>query len=634
MAPPSGAALYNKRDGTLTMAQDEQSISWIPAAGGATGTLTISVANITNLQQTPASAKKVMLKIFVQSPNAPPNTNETYIFQFTAGENARPQADAIKDALSTRINAVKAGTPSQTPVPGGGGGGGGMSAAMAIANAVSSAGASKNPWDDDNRLRADVELQQSLLKTDPTLKSMFMESLATKPDSLSAAQFMSQFWSTRLHLLRAHAIERGQTRGSYNVLSTLKPRVEDNVTRLNISKEQIQLIFTQHPLVKRVYDDNVPKLTEQQFWSRFFQSRLFKKLRGERISEADATDLVLDKYLRADEEAEPEREAGIHGFLNLAGNEVNNSQRRGNRPDLDMRPSGMDKVPIIRTLNNLSEKIMANVAPADGDPNAPAGLDEETWNQLQLQDLRGDEAQDRVTLNIRDQSQFFSQAQEEEQDRQFAQQDPNQILQALRTDIEHSLPLGGTTQLHKLVDGDDEDEEMEEVSASRKSTQEAFAQILEAVRERRTQTSEASASETYGLSQAMYDRLTLTHATSTEFLHQFWQAFLSGNPDRAGEVTSLAESLRRAEERIHAVERDAEAERQVQCEQIKQKVLQVVQSTGRKPNQKDLNARMNAVPGGGKVVTNLLKPTLEALKHAGQEYQMALAEAKGKEMAL
>lgn len=577
-----------------------------------------------------------MLKIFVQPPNAPPNTNETYIFQFTAGENARPQADAIKDALSTRINAGKAGTPSQTPAPGGGGGGGGggMSAAMAIANAVSSAGASKNPWDDDNRLRADVELQQSLLKTDPTLKGMFMESLATKPDTLSAAQFMSQFWSTRLHLLRAHAIERGQTRGSYNVLSTLKPRVEDNVTRLNISKEQIQLIFTQHPLVKRVYDDNVPKLTEQQFWSRFFQSRLFKKLRGERISEADATDLVLDKYLRADEEAESEREANVHGFLNLAGNEVNNSQRRGNRPDLDMRPSGLDRVPIIRTLNNLSEKIMANVAPADGDPNAPAGLDEETWNNLQLRDLRGDEAQDRVTLNIRDQSQFFSQAQEEEQDPQFAQKDSTQILQALRTDIEHSLPLGGTTQLHKLVDGDDEDEEMDEVSAGRKSTQEAFAQILEAVRERRTQTSEGSASEMYGLSQAMYDRLTLTHATSTEFLHQFWQAFLSGNPDRAGEVTSLAESLQRAEERIHAVERDAEAERQVQCEQIKQKVLQVVLSTGRKPNQKDLNARMNAVPGGGNVVTHLLKPTLEALKHAGKEYQIALAEAKEKEMAL
>ncbi|CAL5874614.1 uncharacterized protein PFLUO_LOCUS8911 [Penicillium psychrofluorescens] len=655
MAPPTGAALYNKRDGTLTVAQDEQSISWIPAAGGATGTVTISVANITStcllfsilddawlissrrrkdLQQTPASAKKVMLKIFVQPANAPPNTTETYIFQFTAGENARLQADAIKDALSTRINAGKAGTPSQTPVPGGGGVGGGMSAAMAIANAVSSAGASKNPWDDDNRLRADVELQQSLLKTDPTLKSMFMESLATKPDTLSAAQFMSQFWSTRLHLLRAHAIERGQTRGSYNVLSTLKPRVEDNVTRLNISKEQIQLIFTQHPLVKRVYDDNVPKLTEQQFWSRFFQSRLFKKLRGERISEADATDLVLDKYLRADEEAEPEREANVHGFLNLAGNEVNNSQRRGNRPDLDMRPSGVDKVPIIRTLNNLSESIMANVAPADGDPNAPAGLDEETWNNLQLQDLRGDEEQNRVTLNIRDQSQFFSQAQEEEQDGQFEQKDPTQILQALRTDIEHSLPVGGTTQLRKLVDGDDEDEEMEEVSASRKSTQEAFAQILEAVRERRTQTSEVSTSETYGLSQALYDRLTLTHATSTEFLHQFWQAFLSGNPDRAGEVTSLAESLQRAQERIHAVERDAEAERQVQCEQIKQKVLQVVQSTGRKPNQKDLNARINAVPGGGKVVAHLLKPTLEALKHAGQEYQMALAEAKEKEMAL
>lgn len=48
MGPPSGAASYKKKDGTLTMAQDEQSVSWIPAAGGVSGTITIPVANITS----------------------------------------------------------------------------------------------------------------------------------------------------------------------------------------------------------------------------------------------------------------------------------------------------------------------------------------------------------------------------------------------------------------------------------------------------------------------------------------------------------------------------------------------------------------------------------------------------------
>lgn len=565
-----------------------------------------------------------MLKIFVLAANAPPNTApEAYVFQFTSGTGARAEADAIKDTLSAQVNALKAGTPSQTPTPGAGGTRG-MSAAMAIANAVSSMGTAKNPWDDDNRLKGDVELQQSLLKADPTLQRMFMESLHTKPDTLSAAQFMSQFWSTRLHLLRAHAIERAQTRGSYNVLSSLKPRVEDNVTRLNISKEQIQLIFTQHPLVKRVYDENVPKLSEQQFWSRFFQSRLFKKLRGERISEADATDAVLDKYLR-DDFVDKSREANIPHFLDLAGNEVNNSQRRGNRPDLDMRPSGADKVPIIRTLNSLSEKIMANVAPADGDLSAPIGINEEAWKKMQLRDLRGDEEQPWITLNISDQNRFFSHAQEDEQKRAVAQQDPDEILQKLRAEVKQNLPLGGTTALQKLADpGDEEDEEMEDAPTDRRvgssaALHAAFAQISKAVRERRSQMSEGTGSDTFSLSPGLYDRLTLTHATSTEFLHQFWQAFLSGDSDRAAEVASLKESLQRALERIKAVAKDAEAERQVEVDRLKNHAREVYQQAGRK-----LKIDLDKVEGGERVVNQLLGPTIKALNEAIQQYDEAL----------
>ncbi|KAJ5183577.1 General transcription and DNA repair factor IIH subunit tcf-29 [Penicillium capsulatum] len=628
MAPPSGAASYKKKDGTLTIAPDEQILTWTPAVAGMSG-LRISVPTITNLQQTSASNPKVMLKVFVLVPNAPPNSKPTdYTFLFTAKENARAEADAIKESLSVWINAAKTGTPSQAPTPAGG-----MSAAMAIASAVSSGSSSKNPWDDDNKLKADVELQQSLLKADPTLQRMFMESMNTKPDTLGSGQFMTQFWSTRLHLLRAHAIERSQTRGSYNVLSSLKPRVEENVTRLNISKEQIQLIFSQHPLVKRVYDENVPKLSEQQFWSRFFQSRLFKKLRGERISEADATDAVLDKYLR-EENADTGRQGHVPNFLDLAGNEVHHSQRRGNRPDLDMRPTGVDKMPIIRTLNNLSEKIMANVAPADGDVTAPIGMDEEAWQKLQLQDLRGDEEQARITLNIRDQNRFFSQAKEDDQTRAFPQQDPGQILHGLRAEIAQNLPLGGRAPLQRLVDpGDDEDEEMEDAPASRRpvgssaALHDAFDQILHAVRDRRTQMSESSGSDTYGLSPGLFDRLTLTHATTTEFLHQFWQAFLSGNPDRAAEVKSLSESLQRAIERIQAVAKDAEAERQVDVDRMKQHAREVFETTGRK-----LRPKLDLVEGGQKVVNQLLGPTMHALQQALQRYQVAYEE-ESKEMA-
>ncbi|PWY87565.1 RNA polymerase II transcription factor subunit 1 [Aspergillus heteromorphus CBS 117.55] len=559
-----------------------------------------------------------MLKIFVLPPNAPATSPEPYVFSFTAGATARPEADAIRDALSAAIQSTK--TPS-APVQDG------VSPAMAIANAVSSAGKLKNPWDDDKRLQGDVELQQSLLKSNPTLQRMFMESLHTKPDTLSAGQFMTQFWSTRLHLLRAHAIERSQTRGSYNVLSTLKPRVEESVTKLNISKEQIQLIFNQHPLVKRVYDENVPKLSEQQFWSRFFQSRLFKKLRGERLSDTDPTDAVLDKYLKADESGNLPRDSHVPHFLDLAGNEVNNSQRQGNRPDVDMRPSSVEKVPIIRTLNSLSEKIMANVAPADGETHTPVGEDDETYNELQLRDLRGDEEHSRILLHVKDQSRFFSsqaKSADDEQSKLFAQQDPEKILRDLRGDLGRNLPPGGTAPLGKLVepeeDEDDEHRHDDEVG-SRTSLKRASTQILEAIRDRRAQTDASSNTGTYGLTSALYDRLTLTHATTTEFLHQFWQAFLSGNPDRAGEVASLVESLNRARERIRAVAQDAEAERQVEVDRLKRHAREVLEAT-----KKRLRINLDSVAGGEQAVNRLLGPTIRALETALEKYNQALAE--------
>lgn len=49
MTPPSGSAAYKKKDGTLAMAQDRQSVSWIPSAGGASGVITLPVVQITSM---------------------------------------------------------------------------------------------------------------------------------------------------------------------------------------------------------------------------------------------------------------------------------------------------------------------------------------------------------------------------------------------------------------------------------------------------------------------------------------------------------------------------------------------------------------------------------------------------------
>lgn len=592
-----------------------------------------------DLQQTPATNPKVMLKIFAQAQGT--STSDTHTFTFTSPTTARAEADAIRDALSKTIQIIKSGGA----LPAAPGGAGGSSAAMAIASAVSStprAGADSNAWYDDEKLKKDVEIQQSLLRSNPSLSKTFMESLRTKPESISSSQFTAQFWSTRIHTLRAHAIENNQTRGAYNVLSSIKPMTVDNATRLSISKEQIQLIFNQHSLVKRVYDENVPKLSEEAFWSRFFLSRLFKKLKGERVTEADPTDNVLDRYLQYDDDAERAKQlmaSHVPHIIDVEGNEQNHSQRKGNQPDFTMRPSSYDRVPIIRTLNSLSEKILSHVAPNDIDPSLPIGVDEETFNELALRDLQGDAAENRVILNIKDQSRFFSSDKESGVSADallYAKQDPVKVLRAIQSDLAVVI---SNTNLETAIgvdddsDSDDDDESNPKKGhvGSKTSLSGATAQLLSTVAQQRVQSDEPSASSsgfspvqsssTSGLSAASFDRLSLTHATTTEFLQHFWSAFLSGDPNRADEIGKLFETLNRAMDRMKAVAMDAEAERQKEIDKLKKQVQDLFERTGKK-------RRMDyeSTPGGAKAVNQLLAPTVKAIEVATKKYKKALAE--------
>src|SRR5690348_11995427 len=101
MATPSASTSYKKQDGLLALSKDKASVSWTPAQPGASPTLTLSVSKITNLQQTPADKPKVMLKIFYQEPGQ--TEPASHIFQFTSKTDARGEANAIRDALSTAM---------------------------------------------------------------------------------------------------------------------------------------------------------------------------------------------------------------------------------------------------------------------------------------------------------------------------------------------------------------------------------------------------------------------------------------------------------------------------------------------------------------------------------------------------
>lgn len=577
-----------------------------------------------------------MLKIFAQAPGS--SESETHVFSFTSATAARAEANAIKDALSSAIQAAKSGSAlPATP------GSGASSAAMAIAGAVSStpgSGKATKSWYDDEKLKQDLPLQMSLLKANPALAKTFAESQRTKPDSISNSHFSAQFWSTRVPLLRAYAIEKGQSRGTYNVLSTIKEYTVNNEKKVDIGREQIQLIFSLHPLVKRVYDENVPKLSEKAFWSRFFQSRLFKKLKGEKIVESDSLDNILDRYLQDEDDTERAKRvkaAHIPHIIDVEGNEENHSQRKGNRLDRTMRTETEGRVPLYKTLNALSERLLAQVAPHDVDPSLPIGMDEETFNSLALRDLQGDPEENRVILNIKDQSRFFDSDKDSgvsADARLYAKQDPAKVLRSIKADL---AQLSSNTNLQTAIGVDDDSDSDDDESAgtknghvgSKASLSAATAQMLAAIQERRARSDDVSStgsstvqsSLTSGLSTTIFDSLSVCHATTTEFLQHFWSVFLSGDPARANEIAGRLESLDRALARIKAIADDADAERQAEVDKMKRRVQEHLERTGKR-----MKVDYDSIGGGAKAVNQLLAPTVKAIEVATKEYRKALVE--------
>ncbi|KAL6866322.1 RNA polymerase II transcription factor B subunit 1 [Amphichorda felina] len=640
MAIPTGRTLYKKKDGILTLTSDHQTVTWSPNAGGPP-TVSLPVANITNLQQTPDTAAKVMLKIFEK----PPEGGEpvTYLFHFNTPE-AKAEAQAVKDLLSRILADLRSNDPN-VPKPGpgtpagangqvNGNAGGSGSASMAFASAVNSSQTVR--WFDDNQLRNDIELQQSLMKKDKSLHRTYMEAMRTKPESISGAAFNSQFWSTRTNLLRAHAIEMNQKKGAYNVLSTVKPRTVDGELKLNISVEQVQMIFAQHPLVKRIYNENVPKLSEAQFWSRFFLSRLSKKLRGERVTDNDAPDALFDKYDVGENTGGFQSKImaqSVPHIIDLEANEENQGGvKSGNAKDIEMRPRA--NIPIVRTLNSLSEKIMANVAPSDAITD-DSGND--TYNQLALRDLRGDAKEHRIMLNVKEQSKFFSKrdAAPSANARIFAKQRPEDVLFDIQGDLETLQGDGaGGIDLHAGIgfneesDSDEDDEDGRSQATkrahvgSRSVLRAADREIMDGVRQQRSQKygHVTDATTPMGLPQNLADECALTHATTIEFLHQFWSAFLSGDPDRAAELQYLADSLAKSATRIASVADEAAKERDETIRRRKQEIREHYERTGKK-----IRWKADMVGGGRDAVTRLMQPTLDAIDKARVDYTRALA---------
>ncbi|KAI1825174.1 hypothetical protein F4861DRAFT_502661 [Xylaria intraflava] len=643
MAIPSGAAAYKKKDGALTLTPDQRMVIWTSSSSpSGPPTLSLSISNITNLQQTPDTVAKVMLKIFVKS--AETAESVPYLFHFNSPSDPRTEANAIRDLLSRLLADAKSNDPN-VPKPSSGvgtpvGAGSSGSALTAATNTANSKATVARLFDGDS-LKGDIALQQSLLKADRNLSQMYMEGRKTKPDSMSDTSFNTHFWSARISLLRAHAIESSQKRGPYNILAQVKPILvpdeedpsKEGKWQVKVTQEQVSSIMSQHPLLKRIFNENVPPLNQTEFFARFFLSKLCKKLKGERPTGQEMPDKVFDKYDEYENiTAFSSRLLAQHvpHIINLEGNEENQGGfKGGNRKDVEMRPRGRTDVPIIQTLNSLSEKLLVNASPADDDPEVSTRVDDDTYQQLALRDLQGDAENQRIILNIREQSSFFSnKSSVPETATIFSRQNPTKVLRGVQGDLESLAEYSsGGVNIHSSLGVDDgsesEDEEKKQPHVgSRGSRKDAQKQILDSMLQRRVQLYGGGSDDTtpMGLPAEVASSCNLTHATTMEFLHQFWSAFLSGDPERAAELGYLAEALKRSKDRIEVVAQEAENVRDEQIKKRKAEIVKIFEKTKKK-----IRLNPKSIRGGREAVTKLMEPVVYCLDKAVADYQKALA---------
>lgn len=418
----SGAATFNKVSGIVAINEDVSpaELTWRSTAGD--NSHTINLSTIDKLQATPASSEKMMLRLVAKVDQTKKRRDNegnevlpkpvTHVFNF----NNRTVMENIKLTLQHIISRYKDtdvyeekrkkeestnGTPrlpSETPP---------SSSLMNTATL------------DDvlsrNKLLSNLKLQQSLLREDKGLMRIFQEAV------INSGLAPNEFWSTRIQILRAYALSISQKVGPYNVLSTIKPVASsDNKVNVNISREKIMSIFENYPIVKKAYTDNVPKnFKEPEFWARFFSSKLFRKLRGEKIMQHDRGDVIIDRYLTLDQEYDRRDDSmllhPVQKIIDLEGNDQDDPVLKGNKPDFTMQP-GFDAngnndgtMDILRGMNRLSEKMVMSLENEYTRNNMnQEDLDREERHELILGDLEEGYKEDYAMIHLKNQGERAS----------------------------------------------------------------------------------------------------------------------------------------------------------------------------------------------------------------------------------
>ncbi|KJA20706.1 hypothetical protein HYPSUDRAFT_188287 [Hypholoma sublateritium FD-334 SS-4] len=394
---------------------------------------------------------------------------------------------------------------------------------------------------------SEFRLRKKVLMSNPELLTLHRDLVMT--GQITEAEF----WDGREHLILSEAASESQKKGKSGQLVDPRPEaVEGGEIKIRITPQLVHDIFDEYPIVAKAYGDNVPnKLSEEQFWKRYFQSKLFNahraSIRSSAAQHVVKEDPIFDKYLeRDDDELEPRRPRNEHVevFVDLAAT-LEDHDEIGNEKDVTMR-AGRQKaaLPLIRKFNEHSERLL-NSALGEVPPAKRRRLDhgdDNPYSQIDIDDLHDAESSAGIILDMQDRQRYFEgRMTNGNQESAEPKVDPATVIRETKASLQNW------------------ESRMFQLKIERKAGDAALISMTQNVATRLDVKSKKNE-----IPDGLFRQMTTCQTAANEFLRQFWLATYpplgdfetSASPtpaQRAIKAAKMISYISKTEEKVHAL---------------------------------------------------------------------------------
>ncbi|KDE03673.1 hypothetical protein MVLG_05862 [Microbotryum lychnidis-dioicae p1A1 Lamole] len=548
----SAQVAYKKDAGVLTLTPE---LLTFGSTSSSQPRLAITTARLLALFASKEGASKVQLRVTLHPLAALPRhitlslldkaDEAAYSFHFTAGASAISDREHFKKQLTHIIahnreleaNAALApvdGATSSSSEPKGKGKEREVIDLTTNSTSPNRAGKTAAATAVNSSAAADFRLRKLVLQAHPNLMTLHRELV------MSGQIAEAEFWEGREALLEQARAGEAQLRGKSAAMVDLRPETsESGEVTVKITPTQIADIFAEYPMVLKAYNENVPvPLNDQEFWTRYFQSKLFNRNRTTNRSAVASVkdDAIFDKYLgEEDDDLEPKnlQHHDIYRLLDLAATEEDQHEV-DIQPDVTMR-AGRERaaLPLMRRFNEHSERLLdqslgnsVDRSRISFDPGN-AG-DRNYYDDILLDDLIDHAASDCIELNLSQQRNKLTAATsaselDEEGDAKMRMNEleMGQIVRRVKQEMEVWEPQ--LSEFHP---------DPAAINASMDDMTQSI--LLKVERNSRESTSSSGA-----IPRSTLDQCTTIAASANEFLRQFWSAVL---PPKPGDISAFASS--------------------------------------------------------------------------------------------